>query len=280
MRIKQVLNHNVIITNCEGKEVIAMGKGIAFGKRAGEEIDETKVEKFFVLENNERKNQFAQLLVETPEHTVELAKQMIDYIKMNLSKKVSDSIYFTLIDHINSLEERAKLNAYIRNTMLWDIKKLYKDEFEISMHLVDEINKKFNSSFDENEAANLTMHIVNSENDVELSVTVDITKVITEILNLVKYYFKVIFDEDSLSYYRFVTHLRFFALRLFTDTTYEDDDSLGMLDTVKEQYPEYIECTYRIRDYLKKMYRYDLCDEECLYLTLHIIKVVKGSKKI
>lgn len=280
MRIKQVLNHNVIITNREGKEVIAMGKGIAFGKRAGEEIDETKVEKFFVLENNERKNQFAQLLVETPEHTVELARQMIDYIKMNLSKKVSDSIYFTLIDHINSLEERAKLNAYIRNTMLWDIKKLYKDEFEISMHLVNEINKKFNSSFDENEAANLTMHIVNSENDVELSVTVDITKVITEILNLVKYYFKVIFDEDSLSYYRFVTHLRFFALRLFTDTTYEDDDSLGMLDTVKEQYPEYIECTYRIRDYLKKMYRYDLCDEECLYLTLHIIKVVKGSKKI
>lgn len=280
MKIKQVLNHNVVVTFRDGKEVVAMGKGIAFGKHAGDEIHQSNVEKFFTLEDDVKSNQFTQLLSETSVQNVELAKELIDYIKLHLSKKVSDSIYFTLTDHINSLEERAKLKAYIRNSMLWDIKKLYKDEFIVSEELVKMINKYFHADFDENEAANLTMHIVNSENDVDFSTTIDITKVMTEILNLVKYYFKIIYDEDSLSYYRFVTHLRFFALRLFTDTTYDDDDSLGMLETVRNQYSEYYECTLKIKEYLRKMYKYNLCDEECLYLTMHITKVVKGSQKI
>lgn len=280
MKIKQVFNHNVVLTQRNQKEVVAMGRGIAFGKHAGDGIDEAKVEKYFSLDNEKTSSQFTQLLSETSSENVQLAKDMIDYIKLNLSKKVSDSIYFTLTDHINSLEERAKLKAYIHNTMLWDIKKLYKDEFVISEELVRMVNQHFHAEFDENEAANLTMHIVNSEMDVDFSTTMDITKVITEILNLVKYYFKIIYDEDSLAYYRFVTHLRFFALRLFTDATYENDDTLFMLDLVKKQYAEYWECTLRIRNYLAKVYRYGLCDEECLYLTMHIAKVVKGSKRI
>lgn len=175
MKIKQVFNHNVVLTQRNQKEVVAMGRGIAFGKHAGDEIDEAKVEKYFSLDNEKTSSQFTQLLSETSSENVQLAKDMIDYIKLNLSKKVSDSIYFTLTDHINSLEERAKLKAYIHNTMLWDIKKLYKDEFVISEELVRMVNQHFHAEFDENEAANLTMHIVNSEMDVDFSTTMDIT---------------------------------------------------------------------------------------------------------
>ena len=46
MQIIKVINNNVISSEDDkGKEIIVMGKGIGFGKKAGEEIDETKIEK-------------------------------------------------------------------------------------------------------------------------------------------------------------------------------------------------------------------------------------------
>lgn len=47
MQIIKVINNNVISSEDDkGKEIIVMGKGIGFGKKAGEEIDETKIEKY------------------------------------------------------------------------------------------------------------------------------------------------------------------------------------------------------------------------------------------
>lgn len=46
MQIIKVINNNVISSEDDkGKEIVVMGKGIGFGKKAGEEIDETKIEK-------------------------------------------------------------------------------------------------------------------------------------------------------------------------------------------------------------------------------------------
>ena len=45
MQIIKVINNNVISSEDDkGKEIIVMGKGIGFGKKAGEEIDETTIE--------------------------------------------------------------------------------------------------------------------------------------------------------------------------------------------------------------------------------------------
>ncbi len=51
-----------------------------------------------------------------------------------------------------------------------------------------------------------------------------VTRVMQEILQLVKYQLQLEYDEDSLSYQRFVTHLKFFAQRMLTRTVVEDDD--------------------------------------------------------
>ena len=54
-----------------------------------------------------------------------------------------------------------------------------------------------------------------------------ITKIIQEILNIVRYHLKISFDEDSLDYHRFVTHLKFFAKRLmFGEKEAKRDDIL------------------------------------------------------
>ncbi|EAG2745005.1 transcription antiterminator BglG, partial [Listeria monocytogenes] len=40
--IKKVLNSSVVLVDNEGQEMIALGKGIGFGKKAGEQITDSQ----------------------------------------------------------------------------------------------------------------------------------------------------------------------------------------------------------------------------------------------
>lgn len=281
MIIKQILNNNVVISEDEkNEEVVVMGRGIAFGAKKGQVIPDDKIQKVFKNEKNCDFNYFTKLLSEIDLVNFEFIESLINYVKSSLGKKLNNSIYITLTDHINTLIERAETNAYVKNTMLWDIKRIYKDEFKTAREVVSKINEKLGSQLDDNEAASITMHIVNAELETNMKTAVDITKTMTDILNIVKYHFKIVYDEESLSYYRFVTHLLFFTQRVFSGNTYTDDKETDLFDMVKEKYSEIYKCTLKIKEFLNNEYNYDLQDEECLYLTIHIAKVVRESKSL
>lgn len=281
MIIKQILNNNVVISeNDKNEEIVVMGRGLAFGAKKGQVIPEDRIQKVFTDEKNCDFTHFTKLLSEIDLVNFEFIENLINYVKSTLGKKLNNSIYITLTDHINTLLERAATNAYVKNTMLWDIKRIYRDEFKIARDVVCRINERLGSNFDDNEAASITMHIVNAELETNMKTAVDITKTMTDILNIVKYHFKIIYDEECLSYYRFVTHLLFFTQRVFNSKTYTDDKETDLFDMVKEKYSEMYKCTLKIKEFLYDEYNYDLEDEECLYLTIHIAKVVRESKSL
>lgn len=281
MIIKQMLNNNVVIAvNEKGEEVVVMGRGLAFGSKKGQAIPEEKIEKIFTNDRAYDFNHFATLISEMDLANFEFTESLINYAIEALDKKLNNSIYITLTDHINTLLERAKLNAYVKNTMLWDIKRLYKREFEVSSQIVDKINEKLGSRFDDHEAASIAMHIVNAELETDMKTAVDITNVMSEILNIVKYNFNILYKEDSLAYSRFITHLSFFAQRIFSEKTYAEENEDELFEMVKIKYKKMYECTKSIEEFLFKEYKYKLDDSECLYLTIHIAKVVKDSKSI
>lgn len=281
MRVKKKLNNNVIVTkNNQNKEVIVMGKGIAFGLKIGDVIDESRIDKFFALSTSGEVSRLKKLISEISEEYMEMTEEFVDYAREKLGKKLRDSIYITLADHINTMIERAKLHAYIKNTMLWDIKRLYRDEFAVSQYIVEKINERIGSVFDDNEAASITLHFVNAQLEIDFSATVKSTKVISEILNIVKYNFKITYDEDSISYYRFIVHLRFFAQRLFSETTYSDSNDIDFLNHIQSKYNEAYYCSRQIKKYIFENYQYSFSDEESMYLTIHIVKVVGDSKKL
>jgi len=281
MKVKKILNNNVIIThNEQNKEMIVMGKGLAFGLKQGDEINEKRIDKIFSLGNSNEISRFKQLLAEVPEEYLEMAEKIIDYAKERLGKKLHNSIYITLTDHINTMIERAKVHAYLQNTMLWDIKHLYPDEFAVAGEVVEKINKEIGTCYDDNEVASIALHFVNAQTELDFSSTLNITKVISEILNIVKYHFRIAYNEDSLSYYRFIVHLRSFAQRLFSGTTYGDINDIELLQHIRTKYEESYRCAKLVENYIYQTYRYHLQSEERMYLTIHIEKVVKDSQKI
>lgn len=279
MEIYKILNNNVIVSkNKHDKEIIAMGKGIAFKKKVGEHIEDELIDKVYTL-SDEVSSKFQELAAEIPVEHMKISDDIIKYVKLKLGKKLNDSIYLSLCDHISTAILRHEEGVDVKNVLLWDIKKFYKDEFEIGKHGLEMIKEKLNVQLNEDEAGFIALHIVNAEMDEKLETIYEVTKVMQEILNIVKYFFHIDFDEDSVYFYRFITHLKFFAHRLITKSSYQDEQSDDLLELIKIKYKNAYACCLKIKQFLKTNYAYDLSQEETLYLTIHIARVVYKNER-
>lgn len=279
-KIQKVINNNVILfVDDSGKEVIAMGKGIGFQKKAGDALDETQVDKYFHLQDQDQRGRLQQFSEIIPMEYIQLADDAIQYAQIALNKKFSESLYISLSDHIYNAVSRFLNGISLKNPMLWEIKRFYEPEFEIGLHVLEMINERFKVKLPEDEAAFITIHFVDAELDnSSLENVYTITKVIQDIHNIVRYFFRMEFDEKSIHYYRFITHIRFFAQRLVTNTTYQDDGDDSLFLLLKEKYKNSYKCVLKIDEYIKNNFHYDLSTDEKLYLMVHIERTVYNPR--
>ncbi len=278
MKIEKALNNNVAIIIDGGEEKIVMGKGIAFSKHKGDEISADAINKTFVLSSPDSLNQFAQLLKDIPYEYVTLAQEIIAYAKTTLGKKLDEKINIDLTDHIYTAVKRLKDGIVIKNALLWDIQRFYQDEYTIGTYALDVIEKKFGVRLPDDEAGFIALHIVNAElSEGNLEDIYAITQIMQETMNIIRRTFNKDFDQQNVYYYRFMTHLRFFAQRLINKTTYQDEDDMDLFEMIKKKYPSSYKCTERIKEFVKNRYHYDISGEEEMYLTIHIERLVYKS---
>ncbi|MFC0471905.1 BglG family transcription antiterminator LicT [Halalkalibacter kiskunsagensis] len=277
MKIERILNNNAVISRKEKQEVIIIGRGIAYNKRIGDLIDELQVDKIFTLENEDTMRKFKTLIANMPIEYMDISEKIIAYAKMKLGKKLSDSIYIHLTDHIHFAIERYKSNLPIKNGLLWETRQLYKEEYEIGLEALNMICEQFGVILPEDEAGFLALHIVNAELNEEMPIIKTMTKVMQEILTIVRYHFKVEFNENSLPFYRFITHLKFFAQRLVKSNHYNSATNDDLYNVIKVKYPDAHICSLKIKKFIEGSYTYELTDEEMIYLTIHIARVIKDN---
>ncbi|WP_313642050.1 PRD domain-containing protein [Paenibacillus sp. FSL K6-0276] len=274
MKIQKILNNNAVVAlNTKKQEVIVIGRGVAFNKKVDEVINEELIEKIFTLENENQSEKFKALFTEIPIEYLALSESIISYAMQKLNKKLNDSSYIHLSDHIHFAIQRHNNGIAIKNGLLWEIKQFYKEEYEIGLEALNMILEQFGVILPEDEAGFLALHIVNAEMNEEMPNLKKITKVMQEILTIIRYNYKADLDEQSLGYYRFITHLKFFAQRLVNEVHYDHDDFDEMLDVVRIKYPKAYECALKIRKFVNSQYGYPLTDEEVVYLTVHIQRV-------
>ncbi len=273
--ISKVINNNVVSAyDDEQHELVIMGRGIAFQKKSGDPIDEERIEKVFSIQNKDISEKFKTLLYDIPIEYMQVCEAIIDHARTTLNKNLNDSIYVTLTDHITFAIERHQKGMDIKNALLWEIKRLYKDEFMCGVEAIRIIQDKLKIHLPEDEAGFIAMHIVNAELNEEMPNVIQITKLIQDILNIVKYHFQIDLDEESLNYFRFVTHLKFFGQRLFNETQMENQNEF-LYEVVKEKNTAAFQCAEKINDYVQKEHNRSLIEDEMLYLTLHIDRVIK-----
>ncbi|ALM58349.1 BglG family transcription antiterminator LicT [Staphylococcus equorum] len=278
MKINKIINNNVISVTQNNQERVVMGKGIGFQKEEGDIVEESKIDKIFDLNNQEISDRFKTLLIEVPIEIVQAVEKIIEVAKIEYHKELSDTIYVALTDHINFAIERQQEGMAIKNGLLWEIKKFYPTEYEIGMRGLDWIKEIVGAKLPEDEAGFIAIHLLNAEHN-NLADYNHVTEMVQNILSLVKYHFRLDFDEESLTYFRFVTHLKFLAQRILSKNPLNTSE-IELYDIVKEKYKDAFKCVKKIEVFLMKKYQYEMTKDEALYLTIHIQRLISRNESV
>lgn len=232
MRVIKVLNNSLVLAlNDEGQEIILMGKGIGFQKSIGYKLSPKEIDKVFVLKDRELSRRIIRLAAETDSIYFEMAKSVIDYAVENYHMKLMDHIYLALTDHLAFAAKRIRNGVILQNFYTLDMKKFNPREFQVGEYAVQLMSRKLNVEVPLDEAGNIAFHFINAQYDnPSNSQNLIIAHAVSAVLDIVKYTLGLTYNEDSLSYSRYVTHIRLFVQRLVSHNQLPEDTSPLLYD--------------------------------------------------
>jgi beta-glucoside operon transcriptional antiterminator len=266
VKIKKILNNNAVVVSDNNEEKIAIGAGIAFEKRKNDIININKIEKLFVMKENDK---FQQLLLQIPEAHFALSEEIITFAEECLGTKLNDHIHIALADHLSFAIDRVSEGIHLKNKLFQEIKILYRKEFDIGMWAIKHIENKIQIKMPVDEAAFIALHIHTSKpHSEDMKQTLRQTAIIGEMIQVIKEYLNIEIYEDDLSYQRLITHLRFLVTRISKDGLQIMDDE--MLTMIKNKFSNSFNCAKKVAMDLLQNYNIHLPEQELGYITLHI----------
>ena len=268
MLISKILNNNVVISEEDQEEVILMGRGLAFGRKVGQEIPDELIEKKYVLSENRR-----QLLMELPAEVMKMSDKIISFAREKLQKKLKDTAFLAMADHIHGVLLRSEDDIYLKNFLMWDIKRFFPIEFEVGQYAKQLLSAYIGKELPDDETAFMTLTLINAELENGDGAARDLTMMMEEIMAVVKYSLEISLDEEDIYLERVMTHLKFFCERVLTDNRHRDLEDNEMFDLLKCKYPLAYETTRKIAEFLKQTRNYQTSEDEQLYLTIHLSRM-------
>ena len=193
MIIQKIYNNNIVLVMDKEskKELVLTGCGIGFQKKIGQDVDKSKIEKKFITEDEIFTNKILKLAKEVDENIFNISSKIIEYAQNYLNTELDEYIYASLTDHISFAFKRYEEKVEIKNDLLYEIRRIHKKEFEIGKWAIDYIEKKYNVKFPIDEAGFIAMHIVNANYKESTSESFLMTKILKDILNIIRYYYSI-----------------------------------------------------------------------------------------
>ena len=251
--IKRVLNNNAVVAKDEHDQtLVALGSGIAFQRKAGQVISEEKIEKSFYPKNEDATNSISETLAQVDPKYIELSDRIISEAIASSGKKLSDDIYVSLPDHLQFAVERVKKGILIQNKLTVETMQTYPDEFQLGKRVLRYLTAEEGDSLENTEG---TIELINR-----------FLKIIREMLNKE-------FDSNSVSYYRLITHLKFFVQRIKKRQDQDFDADHDLYDMVVHNYHKEYVITQRIAGIVMQEFGYQVSDDEIMFLTIHIHRI-------
>ncbi|UYU33077.1 BglG family transcription antiterminator LicT [Siccibacter colletis] len=275
MFIKQILNNNVVsVVDEQGQELILTGRGLGFSASAGEQVNMAKIEKTFRLHDDKISARFKALADEIPLEILQLTDDIVALARSALPHKLSEGLYISLSDHLHYALQRSHDALTLHNPLQWEVRHFYQAEYGVGQQALALIAARTGTLLPDAEACSIALHIVNAGLSTTTAKTGQITQLIYQVQNIVKYWFRVKPDEESLNYQRFITHLKFFAQRVVEGEIVDNDDA-ELFAMVQQRYKKTVACVEAINDFVQKNYHHAMSQSEKLYLTVHIDNVIK-----
>lgn len=275
VKIKQIFNNNVVLsTNNSENEIVVMGRGIGFQKKKGDTIDPELIDKKFILSENVSKSIFPDIYHQLSDEEIDVVVEIIRLAEEKLSVQFQSNIYIALADHIHYALDRTQQLIPLTNPLNYEVKKYYPEEYEVGEMALELIEDYLDISLYKDEAASIALHFVTGQKEGYLiAQTIKVTEIVHNILNIVRLFFNTDFDEESVSYARFLTHIQYFAHRVIFGEQQGNTDSF-LYEQIQESYPRSYECVTRIKKYVDSAHRFEMGEDEEVYLTIHIQRMM------
>ena len=211
--LKAFNNSAALVRNDEGQEEVVLGKGIGFGLKEGQDVDENKIERCFVT--SDQSDEVAQVK-EFKSQTIDVTNQIVKMVEPLLQTHFTDYQFLALADHIDFAVTR--INDHIDIDPAnndWEVKNLFPKEYAIAEKVVALINRELQVILPKSETTFMTYHLVNAaSDDAQVQETIQITNLISGIISIIQFQYKITLDTTSFNYSRFITHLRILLVRL------------------------------------------------------------------
>ncbi|AVM71562.1 transcription antiterminator BglG [Streptococcus mutans] len=273
MKIEKVFNNNVVqILGINNEEIIVMGKGLGFQKKPGDEVNQDLIEKRFILQNTntDMVGELSRVYVDLDSEEIDLVLEIIHQGQEKLGQTFDISLYIALADHLHYTIQRTREGLTLQNPLAWEVRKFYPEEFQLGKDTIELVKEKMKLQLADDEAASIALHFINAQKDGGLlEKNRLISKIVSDILEIVRLHFGEVRDEESISYNRFITHVQYFAQRVANSLVQGKNDAF-LYEQVKENYPHAFACTEKIKSYVESAYDFAMSRDEQVYLTIHI----------
>lgn len=275
--VKRIVNNNIVIAeNYKGQEVVAIGKGLGFRKSKYDTVFQNEVMKTYVLVEGSNKGQILSLFEQIPFEIIELTQRIIDMAQKELNVKFNVNLIVALSDHINFSVNQYKAGFDLPTLVNEEIKRFYKEEYQVGRKAIKMINETLNISLKDDESTSIAFHLITATEKRSNRDSLKIMKGVNEIIQIVEDNFSVKLDEDSLAYSRFIIHLKFFMKTILFDEIKRNDGVLAsLISQVTKEYDKANRCVDKIADFVLENYNYQLSDEDRLYLVIHIVRILE-----
>lgn len=276
MIVQKTFNNNIISAiDDKGKEVVIVGNGVGFQKKSGDMVDRSKISKVFFCVENYQEERMIKILKDVPVELIIITDKIMEMAQTVLNTKLNPMLLITLADHLNFAVQRTSNNTVMPSPLGHEIRYIYPEEYEVGKKALEYIKKELHISLPKEEIIFIALHFVNSQTDYkDISDTLKLSRLLQEVLQVVKDELNLNLDESSTAYCRFIVHLRYFVIRQISKEQLKDDDMIELFDMVKSKYKKAYHCVQKLSNMLSEKYNMICSDSEKFYLILHIQKIL------
>lgn len=284
LKVIQSLNQNaLLVIDQNGKEIVALGKGIGFSKKKGDEIDSTNISRIFVVKSDKQEEQIKENVKSVDNQLYSIAEDIVKFAELELKHKMNEYFIFTIAKHIEFAIERNSIENIEYDPFQFQLNYLYPDEYEVALKIIEFLNEKYELNLKRQEVSFFTLHFVNSMIDSEnFNEVVKLSELMSRILEIIDDYANFKLQKSSVDYSRFVVHLRYFLVRTLSgkkDSQNKIDDRIGeLLKLTKEMYREESRILDSLKLFLSQEYNLYFGIDEDLYLLLHLVRILRKGE--
>ncbi|HSK35008.1 MAG TPA: PRD domain-containing protein [Propionicimonas sp.] len=282
MKISKVFNNNVVLAVDESDaeaEVVLIGRGLGFGAKPGDHVDQTRIERTFAPGGRQTPESIAAFLDEIPLEDIALAEEIVARGRATFGDYVGSHVLLPLADHLSFALRRAREGVTIAYPLQWEVKALYPQEVAFSQDILELVAQRRGVRLPDLEAIPFALHLVNARfGQDDISATMEMTEAFAVVLDTVRTQLGIEIDEASLDASRFITHLRYLFLRQEKGPVPRgSSEQQALYEIVRATQPAEFACAQELRSVLEQRFDWRLDQNEILYLTLHIARLRAAS---